>query len=835
MPSTRPLTRLILITACSLISSLAYGGSKKKLPPVIDLTKKESIRIHHDWNLGPTGARGWMWGWNTETTNARQIYVTKVDKGSPADGVLNVGDVILGVGQKPFLKDARHALAEAITSAEGATGKLALTRWRNGQTELITIQLPKLGKYQTTSPFNCEKSSKILSSGCKHIAKRLERDLPEITKLSGMNRGGSITYSSVEITAAIDALALLASGDPVYVKLVEKYANAFAPENLEFEMGPTTRMASWGWGYINLFLCEYHLATGDKSVLPAIEKYTTSIAKGQSFIGSWGHTMAWRSLNGGKLHGSLSGYGALNSAGLACHLSLVLGQKCGVQNDEVSQAITKANKYIGFYTGKGAIPYGDHFPGATRHDDNGKNSMAAIVFDLQNMAEEARFFTAMSIASYGERESGHTGNYFSFLWGSLGAQRAGNDASAAFLKEQRWFYDLNRSWDGSFPYQGKANASNGEHSYRGWDCTGAFMLTYALPLKNLYITGKETKQANQLTESKLENVIAQGKGFNTWDGGMAYYQAQSSEALIAKLKSWSPAVRNRAALALAGKPDSDKFISVLIKMLDSELIHTRYGACEALGAMKERAKDAVPQLRKLLSSSDTWLRIQSATALTNIGKAAASAIPDLLKLATTLDRNDPLQITQRFLAFGLFDAKGSYGQPGLLSKSVREIDRDLLYKVVKQILRNPDGRTRGTVESVYRSLSYTELEPLFPAILEAVKTPSPSGIMFANDVRLSGLKLLAKYKIEEGMALCLQTLEINKWGKSRRITQCLDTLAQYEGAAKPLLPKLRQLKNDLESHREAKMLKPRVQQVTRLIELIEKSERVIKLRSITNK
>jgi len=23
----------------------------------------------HDWNLGPTGARGWIWGWKLETTD----------------------------------------------------------------------------------------------------------------------------------------------------------------------------------------------------------------------------------------------------------------------------------------------------------------------------------------------------------------------------------------------------------------------------------------------------------------------------------------------------------------------------------------------------------------------------------------------------------------------------------------------------------------------------------------------------------------------------------------------------------------------------------------------
>lgn len=829
--STLSVTRRILIAAFSLVAPLTYAAPKKA-PPVPDLTKGDKIGERHDWNLGPTGARGWMWGWKTETTKARQIYVTEVDPGSPADGILKVGDVILGVGEKLFERDARHSLGSAIASAEAGDGKLPVTRWRDGETQILTLQLAPLGNYSDASPHGCAKSQKILDAGCKHMAARLEDQLEAFRSQSWVRRDGSTIYSSREIPAIIDALALLASGKPEYSELVAHFAHAFAPEDLALEMSPNTNMASWGWGYINLFLCEYHLATGDQSVLAAIEKYTTAIAEGQSFIGTWGHGMAWRSVNGGKPHGSLMGYGALNSAGLICHLSLVLGEKCGVDNPEVDQAIQKANKFIGFYSGKGSIPYGDHFPGGEHHDDNGKNSMAAVLFDLQDMSDEMRFFNAMTIASYGERESGHTGNYFSFLWGPLGAQRAGDDAATAFLKPQRWFYDLNRAWDGSFPYQGKADAGGGENSYSGWDSTGTFMLTYALPLKKLYITGKGTQQSNKLSAATLENIIAEGAGYHTWDAGMAPYRGKASGALIEDLKSWSPAVRFRAATALSENPESESFVPQLVGMLGSDALHTQYGACQALGAMKERAKDAVPDLQKKLRSEDTWLRIQSALALTNIGKAAMPAIPELLRLATTLDSSDPLQMTQRFLAFGLFDSRGAYGSPGLLSKSVKDIDRDLLYKVVKQLLANPDGRTRGTVESVYRYLSFEELEPLFPAILEAIETPSPSGVMFSSEIRISGLKLFAKYRIQEGMPLCLETMEITKWGKNVRIKQCLQTLATYGGAAKPLLPQIRQFRKDLQAHPEAKMLEQRIEEVSELIQTIENSKESVELRSL---
>ena len=67
------------------------------MPPVPDLTNGGSPDATHDWTLGPTGARGWTWGWRGQTTSARQILITEVAPGSPSDGVLRKNDVVLGV------------------------------------------------------------------------------------------------------------------------------------------------------------------------------------------------------------------------------------------------------------------------------------------------------------------------------------------------------------------------------------------------------------------------------------------------------------------------------------------------------------------------------------------------------------------------------------------------------------------------------------------------------------------------------------------------------------------------------------------------------------------
>ncbi|MDP7131768.1 MAG: DUF6288 domain-containing protein [Planctomycetota bacterium] len=773
-----------------------------------DLTQGGKPDKKHDWNLGPTGARGWIWGRSLETTHARQVLITKVDKGAPADGKLFPGDVILGAGNHPFDGDARRQFGNAITRAEAKDGTLPLIIWRRGEQKDIALRLPALGAYADSAPFSCIKSQRILDAGCRHIAKKL--------------KGG--------IDGKMNVLALLASGKPEYKSMVKDYARKHGPKDLKLKLSQKSGMASWPWGYTNLFLTEYYLATGDDYVLPAIREYSMKLAQGQSLVGSWGHGMAWPDLNGDKLHGSLGGYGALNQAGLICHLSLVLAAKCGIEDDEVTQAIARANRFFGFYIGKGAIPYGDHRPGWRVHDDNGKNSVAAVIFDLQGNREGTRFFSKMTVASHGERERGHTGNYFSFLWGALGAARAGDDAAAAFLKELRWFYDLQRKWDGSFPYQGGAGMSGSEHKYGNWDCTGSIVLGLCLPLRKLYITGKGIDEENRLEGQALVDVVEAGRDFSSWDLGISNYKEKSHEALLKDLGSWSPAVRHRAASALVSK-EGDHMPS-LLTLLKGQSTTGRYGACEALGMMKAKSSEAVPALTETLLKGDLWLRIQAAYALSHIGEPAREAAPLMLKLALKEDEEDPREFFQRYLCFCLFYPGGALRMRGLLAGNLNGIDRPLLYSAVRKLLQNDDGRARGAVSTIYKHLTFDEIRPLLPAIHQAIKVPAPSGVMFASGIRMRGLALLAKFNVKEGMELCIDSMAIHKWGKRHRITECLKILGSYGGAAKPVLPKLRELDSKLNAHWEAKGLKPQIDQLRKLISDIEKDQNPKELRSI---
>ena len=206
--------KLYLIFA-ALLTSLTLADDNEKPAPIPDFTKGGVIpaKKKHDWNLGVTGLRGWMYSDQLVTSDARQIAVTKVEEGSPAQGTINVGDVILGVSGKAFSYDPRTEFGKALTVAESeaGAGKLALTRWRAGQVVEVVIQLPVLGSYSPTAPFECSKSKIILEQGCKALAARMEKP----------DYGEGVPDP---IVRSLNALALLASGEPSYHRLVKQEA-----------------------------------------------------------------------------------------------------------------------------------------------------------------------------------------------------------------------------------------------------------------------------------------------------------------------------------------------------------------------------------------------------------------------------------------------------------------------------------------------------------------------------------------------------------------------------------------------------------------------------------
>ena len=779
-----------LIRVGSIIAALAIGASaaaaarsarSDNTPP--DLTKGETTGVNRrgTYNLGATGLRGWIYTkpatyldslQGRTTAASRQIMVTHVGAKSPADGVMKVDDVILGAGGKLFSDDARKSIAYAIQEAEKQAngGILKLNIWRAGKTEQVQLKLRVMGTYSDTAPYKCPKSQRIFDEACKVLEKE-----PLENSWCGM----------------VNGLALMATGNPEYMPRVRDFAHKVGPTTLKLEL--KDGMVIWDWGYRNLFLCEYYLLTGDKEVRHAINEYTVTLAKGQGMYGTFGHGIS-RLTADGKLHGSIPPYGPVNMAGLPANLSIIMGSKCGVRDPEVAPAIERASKFFGYFVDKGAIPYGEHEPWPY-HENNGKNSISALLFGIQgNRVREAQFFAKMATAGYRSRECGHTGQGFSYLWGALGANVGGPAAAAAFFKEASWHLDLVRRCDGSFTYDGGEqygpgstddNTYYGKSSYDGLSPTASYVLTYSLPLKKLVITGRDANPANLLSKEEVVDAVASGR-FDTDRKEMTPKQ------LVAAFSDWSPIVRGWAAEELARRPEAKAMVPQLIAMAAGKDAHICQGACEALGYIK--SAEAMPVLIRQLSNNDRWARYKAAKAIRNMGGEARPALPAILKaVADTAEPlkpiawADPVQISNGQLAAALFQ--------GPLADALRQADPKLLYAAVRAVAGNPDGMARATLRGFFENrLTLADMEALAPDILTAVKTPCPADTMFGNEIRMGAFRALTKYHYKEGIeAGVIFAKTQGGHGSESRTGEIMKEIMSYGKAAREAVPGLKEL------------------------------------------
>jgi hypothetical protein len=713
------------------------------------------------YNLGPTGARGWIYYQKPDaapvmTRDSRQILVTTIEAGSPAAGILQAGDVIVGVNGGLFNADCRKAFGVAIGEAEaGSTGVLNLRVWRAGVTSNMTVPLAFKGlPYSATAPYNCPKSARILHEGCEYILNHND-------------------WSQVNL----GAIALLASGDPAYASIIQTKMRAGILDAATMDLYKTgdAGVSSWNAGYKGWTMAEYYLATGDATVLPTIEAYAVVSARGRSTFGTFGHGLSERKSDG-SLHGPASGYGPMNQATIPNIISMILAGKCGVTHPEIDPAIAVAYNFYTFYCDKGLIPYGEHVPSLTANEDNGRQALAAVMFSFDpTKKHETNYFCRMAMASGDQREGGHTGPFFGYMWEPLGVNIGGPAAMADYFHDLAWWYDLNRRWDGSFSYV-EGDGSPADLTYRGWTITPAMMLHFAVPQKKLYITGKNLSPTLELTIAERAESLAASK-FTLEHAASPKTTAQ----LTAALGSFSPAVRNNwAAGYLAADPNHPSVSQLMTWALGTDQ-RLAEGACATLGFLKDPA--STPALTSLLSSPNRSLRLISSQALDDMGESARPAAVDMLNAVITnqapLDplSEDPLQEAQSQLANGLF-----YDNTGLLAKSFTGYDRNLILDVVRVLMRAPDSWSRRCLYTILEMLTFEEIQQLGQDLLDATQYKAPANGMYSKSIRIAGSQVMAKWRVVEGIPIIMDLMEIFQWGKDWFQGQELDALLEYGGS-----------------------------------------------------
>ncbi len=725
-------------------------------------------------NLGPTGMKGWMYHKGVDSSMARQILVTAVAEGSPAQGIVTDGDVILGVDgtsadPTPFESDARVTFGKAIGDAEARNpAVLKLLVWRTGKKSVVSIKLQTMGAYSPSAPYDCRKSALILEQGLQELMKNQNEGVWSMNALTLLATNDQANPSNADRQAKAKEWArkLILPQEEIDKRLKDGYVS-------------TQSKVGWTRGHELLVLTEYYLHTKDADVLPTIEAMAVEVCNGFSHLGTMGHQFSNPVLNG-KFNGPYNiGYGAINSAGMANYYGLLLARKCGVKRPELDPAIDRATNFFSSFTGYGAIPYGEHGPGRGSHESNGKVGLAALAMSVEgNHKESARFFARMATASASEREVGHCGSFFNYLWAPLGANVGGPKAAASHFSRISWRLDLNRRWDGGFDYDCWYHYTTGGPLYAGRDFWASIpmLLTYAMPLQQLTITGKGQDVSLHL----FGDEIAEAAFADDYDATM-----RSTEYLMLDLGLWSPKVQEAAAKELAARiKERDVLIPKLIAMAsDPDAGEKRGGACFALGEMKDGRASAT--LAALLTDKEERVRWASATAmrympkerqlehLTTILKAAASTIRPF----DPLTDKTPLQFAHAQLSYLLFYSGNAYGPSGIIAgDKLAGVDRALLYPAMEAVSRTPMGHARGCLASTYKYLTIEDMKAVAGSIVDTALVPAPADNMFKSGVRTAALDALQAHKIAEGVPLSkLLANDPNLRGRD----QAMDKLAEY--------------------------------------------------------
>jgi len=406
--------------------------------------------------LGPVGIKVGPFGPN--------MAVRDVLIGSPAEGKIKVGDVIYSANGRMLGSESEHVMSAAITQSETrqAGGKLMLGLRRGDQNMDVEITLEVMGSYSATAPFNCPKTDNIIAELEGWLAKR-------------GGRGENFLSS--------DSLFLLGADNPEHQGLVRRYIY-----NQLLNKNPGEN--NWYLGFDTMLMTEYYLATGDTNVLPAIKRHTDKIESNQirpedakgltGRIGGWyGKRRAFRN------------YPAMPPAGAACMLSLHLAREAGVDVDEDAY-----QRGLEYFREKGApvgqVIYGNAWrdtpspidPAAvlsgTVGSDNGKISVAGVLFDLAGDESTAHLCSLISTYSYNRTYPGHGGNFWNNFWTPLGANVHSTEAFLHFMEGHRWYRELNRMYDGSLIVSA------------GDDVGAGHGLALVVPAKRLRILGAGT-------------------------------------------------------------------------------------------------------------------------------------------------------------------------------------------------------------------------------------------------------------------------------------------------------------------------------------------------------
>jgi sialate O-acetylesterase len=402
--------------------------------------------------LGPVGIKTGPFGPN--------MGVRRVLPGSPADGKVFEEDVIYSANGNMLGDEAWVAMAAAITESEteAAKGKLVLGIRRGARNVDVEVTLDVVGTYSSTAPYDCPKTEKIVSELEEWLAVR----------------GGGAGFLNTE------SLFLLGTGNPKVQGLVRRVIyDKIAKNDPSKPIDPTKAGKSWHNSADALLLGEYYHATGDRNVLPHLKNSCDRLAATQNEFGGWRHNFP-----GGATYGLIPNAGLPGVMGM--HMARAAGLdinmaafKRGVDHFRINRAETGTMIYGSGLCQRENPPEITHaaLVNGTMDTANGGISAAGILMGLEGYKRAAHLCSFLSTYAFNNTFGGHGGNFWNNFWTPLGAHAHGREAFIHFMKNHRWYREMNRMYDGSL-INNEADRIGGGHG-----------LALVVPRRRLRITG----------------------------------------------------------------------------------------------------------------------------------------------------------------------------------------------------------------------------------------------------------------------------------------------------------------------------------------------------------
>jgi hypothetical protein len=450
------------------------------------------------YNLGLTGIRAEL-----VENQPKALLVKYVLPKTPAQKVIQIDDLVIGVNGKKFRKPHLNGygkevfgaqgpieeLAEALEAcqAKSATGKLKIMVKRGEEAIDVELDIGKVyGSFAATYPINCPKSDKILGELLDYIAKQQEEN-------------GSF---GDPVHNTFSALALLNSGEKKYLPDVKRNLRHLC-DSIKASDEETRNTGLMNWSYMGtaIVLCEYYLITKEKWVLPELEIIRDILYKGQYLDMSQinpkvkeSHPDSYptgpKQAHGGWGHNpGFEGYGPIAMITAQGALSYSLMHLCGIEIDR--KRLDAAYAFLKRGTAQnGYVNYGDSASDPDDWADMGRTGATGIAFLVHPYGESRQ--TRKYSDVIGKHPQSFPDTHASPIMG-MGYEALGANIDPKNFRKlmdaNRWWFTMAQCGDETFYYQPNRDNSGYDSSAR-MSASSVVALMFTIPKKNLVITGK---------------------------------------------------------------------------------------------------------------------------------------------------------------------------------------------------------------------------------------------------------------------------------------------------------------------------------------------------------